>query len=57
MCEILSFRNKRDNWNKALYGIREIADVVNQAELSQFKLTPYLIPGKFSRIQIMNLKL
>lgn len=45
MCETLSFWNKRDNWNKTFSGIREIADRLNQDELSQFKLTSYLIPN------------
>lgn len=56
VCETLSFWNTRDNWNKTFSGTREIADRLNQDELSQLKFTLYLIPNKFSCIGIMNLK-
>lgn len=46
----------RHNCNKTFSGIREIADGLNQHELSQFKLTSYLILNKFSLIGMINLK-
>lgn len=56
MWNLQFFEKERKLKNETFPGIRDLADEPNQADLSQFKLTAYLLPNKFSCIEIMNLK-